>query len=180
MRVHAAYVDKESKAMTVGGRLTLPSGAEKVLWMRNFLIECRAISEDTGGAVALLEFTVAPNDGPPTHTHHNEDETFLVLDGTFMIQIGETQFEVSRGGCVFGPRELMHGFVNAGTAPAKLLVVATPAGIEGYFEEAGGVAKARTSPPPAGAPDMELAARLGRKYKFDVVGPPLRLDAGNS
>ena len=163
--------------MTSGGRVTLPSGTEKMLWMRNFLIEARAVAADTGGTLSLLEFTVAPHDGPPLHTHHNEDETFLVLDGTFVIQIGERQFEVTRGGCVFGPRELMHGFVNAGSEPGKLLVVATPAGIEGYFEESGGLAKARTLPPPAGAPDMELAATLGRKYNFDVLGPPLRLDA---
>ena len=163
--------------MTVGGRPILPVGTEKALSMRNFLIECRAISEDTRGTVSLLEFTVAPNDGPPMHTHHNEDETFLVLEGTFVIQIGGRQFEVNRGGCVFGAREVMHGFVNAGTAPGRLLVVATPAGIEGYFEESGGVAQARTLPPPAGAPDLELVAKLGKKYRFDVQGPPLRVDA---
>ena len=155
-------------------RTAIPSGTEKVLWMRNFLIECRALTEDTGGALSLMEFTVAPDDGPPLHTHHLEDETFFVLDGTFLIQVGERQFEVSRGGCVFGARETMHGFVNAGTSPGKLLVIATPAGLEGYFEESGGIAKARTLPPPAGAVDMELATRLGRKYGFDIVGPPLR------
>jgi len=160
--------------MAVDNRVLLPSGAEKALWMRNFLIECRAVSEDTGGVLSLLEFTVAPNDGPPVHLHHDEDETFFVLDGTFSIQIGDTTYDVSRGGCVFGAREVKHGFVNIGTSPGRLLVVATPAGIEGYFEESGGRALASTLPPPAGAPDLELAARLGLKYRFEVLGPPLR------
>lgn len=159
------------------GPLAIPSGTEKVLWMRNFLIECRAVSEDTGGALSLMEFRVAPDDGPPMHTHHLEDETFLVLEGTFLIQVGDRQYEVSRGGCVFGARETQHGFVNTGSSPARLLVIATPAGLEGYFEESGGIAKATTLPPPAGAVDMELATRLGEKYGFDVVGPPLRREA---
>jgi mannose-6-phosphate isomerase-like protein (cupin superfamily) len=160
--------------MTRDNRIALPSGAEKVLWMRNFLIECRAVSEDTGGVLSLLDFTVAPNDGPPLHIHHNEDETFLVLDGTFTIQIGDTTYDVSRGGCVFGARDVKHGFVNTGSSPGRLLVVATPAGLEHYFEEGGGPAQARTLPPPAGAPDLELVTRVGAKYRFDVVGPQLR------
>ena len=159
------------------GRVAIPSGNEKVLWMRNFLVECRALSEDTGGVLSLMEFTVAPDDGPPMHTHHLEDETFFVLEGSFLIQVGDRRYEVNRGGCVFGARETQHGFVNSGASPAKLLVIATPAGLEHYFEESGGTALARTLPPPAGAVDMELATRLGKKYGFDVVGPPLQRDA---
>jgi quercetin dioxygenase-like cupin family protein len=161
--------------MSVSEPLTLPSAAETVLWMRNFLIVCRALAKDTGGALSVLEFTVAHGDGPPFHTHHNEDETFLVLDGRFFIQIGDTRYDVRPGGCVFGPRHLPHGFVNAGPLPARLLVIATPAGIEGYFAESGRPAAARRLPEPAGAPDLELASRLGAKYKFDVVGPPLHI-----
>jgi hypothetical protein len=71
----------------------------------------------------------------------------------------------------------VHGFVNAGTSPGKLLVIATPSGLEGYFEESGGIAQATTLPPRAGPVDMELATRLGKKYGFDVVGPPLRREA---
>lgn len=157
---------------TAGERVVLPSGKEKAIWMRNFLILCRVVGEETGGAIALLEFTVAPNDGPPLHTHHNEDETFFVLDGNFLIQVGERLADVSAGGCVFGPRDVTHGFLNAGAVPAKLLVVATPAGCEGYFEELGRPADAKVLPSPAVAVDMELAATIGRKYNCDIVGPP--------
>ena len=44
---------------------------------------------------------------------------------------------MSRGGCVFGPRELVHGFVNTGVFAGRLLVVATPAGLENYFRKRG-------------------------------------------
>jgi ABC-type molybdenum transport system ATPase subunit/photorepair protein PhrA len=43
-------------------------------------------------------------------------------------------------------------------------------------EESGGIARARALPNPAGAPDLELVARVGSKYGFDVAGPPLRRD----
>jgi len=155
----------------------IPSGDEKVLWMRNYLIECRAVAEETNGTLSVMEFTIPPKDGPPVHKHHDEDETYYVLEGTFLIQVGSGLYEVTSGGCVFGPREVTHGFVNAGSAPGRLLVIATRAGIEDYHEESGQPARARTLPPPAGAPDMELMTGLAEKYRFELMGPPLRPDA---
>jgi hypothetical protein len=64
-------------------------------------------------------------------------------------------------------------FVSTGNSPGRLLVVATPAGIEHYFEEAGGLDQARTLLPAAGAPDLELVTRTGTKFGFDLLGPPL-------
>jgi len=145
--------------------------------MRNFLIERRAVGAETGGTLTVLEFTVAPNDGPPLHIHHGEDETYYVLEGTFVVQVGTELYELTPGGCVFGPREVRHGFVNAGSGPGRLLIIATPAGMERYHEESGRPANARRLPPQAGAVDMELAAALAEKYRFEVVGARLSPDA---
>jgi len=147
-----------------------------MLWMRNYLIQCRAVGEHTGEALTVLEFTVAPNDGSPVHIHQNEDETYYVLEGTFVIQVGTNVYELNPGGCVFGPRGVTHAFLNAGSELGKLLVIATPAGMERYHQEAGTTADARILPPQTIALNAQLAATLAHKYRFEVVGPPLRVD----
>jgi mannose-6-phosphate isomerase-like protein (cupin superfamily) len=148
-----------------------------MLGMRSYLIQCRAVGEETGETLTVLEFTVPPNEGPPLHIHHNEDETYYVLEGTFVIQVGTKVYELTPGGCVYGPRGVTHAFVNAGSKPGKLLIIATPAGMEHYHEEAGKMADARMSAPQAIALDAQLAVALAEKYRFEVVGPPLCLDA---
>ena len=75
------------------------------------------------------------------------------------------------------PAPVRHGFVTAGSGPGRLLIIATPAGMERYHEESGRAANARTLPPQAGAGDIELAAALAEKYRFEVVGPRLSPDA---
>jgi hypothetical protein len=52
----------------------------------------------------------------------------------------------------------------------------TPAGMERYHEEAGRTADARILPPQAIALDAQSAAALAHKYRFEVVGPPLKID----
>jgi hypothetical protein len=43
------------------------------------------------------------------------------------------------GDTIFKPREVRHSFWNAGTAPASILEIITPAGFEKYFVEIGEV-----------------------------------------
>lgn len=46
--------------------------------------------EDTGGAFAVVEHSLAPGYiGAPVHRHRNEDEYSYVLEGEVTIQIGD-------------------------------------------------------------------------------------------
>ena len=51
--------------------------------------EILATREQTGGALGLFRQTIAPNSGPPTHIHQNEDEFFYVVSGEFSIKVGD-------------------------------------------------------------------------------------------
>lgn len=90
----------------------------------------------TGGAFFMAEAWVAPGGGPPPHVHSREEETFYLLHGTLALEVGGKALTASDGDCIHIPRGTVHSFKNIGEETAKMLVVATPAGLENFFAEA--------------------------------------------
>jgi quercetin dioxygenase-like cupin family protein len=68
----------------------------------------KVLSEETGGAYAILEQKIPPGHGPPLHVHRHETEIFYVLDGRFEITIGEQRLAAAAGAIVVGPRNIPH------------------------------------------------------------------------
>lgn len=127
-------------------------------------------SEDTGGRFVLMELTELKGDPQPRHVHHREDEIFYVLEGELTIEVeGETS-HAPAGTLAFLPRGTEHGFAVE-SEQAKLLVLALPAGLEGYFEEISHPAGLELPPEP---PDIEKLARIAMKYGVEITGPPVQ------
>lgn len=91
---------------------------------------------ETGGAFFMAEASVAPGGGPPPHVHSREDESFYLQHGTLALQVGGKALNASAGDFIHIPRGTVHSFKNVSEETAKLLVVATPAGLENFFAEA--------------------------------------------
>jgi mannose-6-phosphate isomerase-like protein (cupin superfamily) len=90
-------------------------------------------SEETAGALALVENRApAGFPGPPLH-RHEFDETFYVLEGELTFQVVDELVTAGPGEAVFAPRGVPHTFANRGDAPARYLIACTPAGFERYF-----------------------------------------------
>ncbi|HEX2134895.1 MAG TPA: cupin domain-containing protein [Microvirga sp.] len=119
----------------------------------------------TGGSAAAVEATVKPGSGPPKHVHSREDEIFYIIEGRFRLWRGEETLDVGEGAVAFLPRNVPHTYQNIGNTPGRLLVVITPAGLEGFFREASqrGLAPER---------DMTDIAALAGRYGLTFVGPP--------
>ena len=113
----------------------------------------------------MLEFVHPPKAGPALHTHLREDEVWYVLAGDYRFKVGEVMFRVSEGGMAFGPRGVPHGFQNIGDTPGRLLVIATPSGVERFFEQC-----AELLPGPLG---KETLAAITEANWAESVGPPL-------
>lgn len=95
----------------------------------------RLRQEQTDGSLGLVEQKIpAGYPGPAMHVHPDFDETFYVIDGEIALRVGEDPFVAPGGSVAFVPRGTPHTFANPGTAPARLLVLVTPAGFEAYFE----------------------------------------------
>jgi quercetin dioxygenase-like cupin family protein len=92
--------------------------------------------EQTDGAFFMAEATIPPGGGNPPHIHSREDETFYVQQGTLTVQVGGKTVTASAGDALCLPKGVVHCFQNNGNIDVKALVVAVPAGLEKFFEEA--------------------------------------------
>jgi quercetin dioxygenase-like cupin family protein len=103
---------------------------------RHDTLTCRVLlaGED---AIGVVEIALPPGwDGPPLH-HHDFDEAFYVLEGELIFQV-EGQLITKRAGeFAFAPRNVVHTFANHSDAPARYLLVITPASFERYFARMG-------------------------------------------
>jgi mannose-6-phosphate isomerase-like protein (cupin superfamily) len=117
----------------------------------------------TAGRLSLLEHPLAPRAlGSPIHTHRDEDEYSVVLEGTVGAQIADQIIEAGRGAVLVKPRGVPHAFWNPSDEPARLLEIISPAGFERYFA---GLAEIMSSP---GPPDAERLAALADRFGLDV------------
>jgi quercetin dioxygenase-like cupin family protein len=117
--------------------------------------------EDSGGHVAVVELTGQGR--PPLH-RHDFDEAFYVLEGELTFQVGDDRLTRRAGELAFAPGGAPHTYANRSGAPARALLVITPAGFERYFDELAGRTAGREQPGDWRLPEVVS------------VGPPLDSD----
>ena len=89
--------------------------------------------EQSDGQVSMIESVMpAGANGPPLHTH-DFDEAFYVLDGELTFQLDDELITAGTGALAFAARGVPHTLANRGAAPARFLIVCTPAGFEREF-----------------------------------------------
>jgi mannose-6-phosphate isomerase-like protein (cupin superfamily) len=158
------------------GRAKLGYGLGKdegeAFWVLGMLETIKISSADTDGRYGLVEVVARAGDGPPWHVHHEEDEWFYALEGTWTVYVGDEQVDLTPGSFAFGPKGVPHTFV-AETEGAKVLVGLAPVMFEGFIREAGTPAPERVLPPrPDGPPDMAVFLPMAARHGFDILGPP--------
>jgi mannose-6-phosphate isomerase-like protein (cupin superfamily) len=114
----------------------------------------RASAESTGGSMAVIE-EVPPLVDTPAHVHSREDELFLSLEGEHVIELGGEQHRIGPGESVFAPRGVPHSQRRVLPGEGRLLVVLSPAGLEGFFRELAAADAAGTLGPEAYAKASE-------------------------
>ncbi len=124
----------------------------------------RLTGRDTDGTESVVESRDSPEGGPPPHIHHREDETFQILEG---------EYEFTVAGKPWRPKQATRSLLRAASRTriaasarprAKLSVVITPAGFEGFFEELGALPKSQQ-------PDLLRVLEIGRKYGLEFLPP---------
>ena len=86
--------------------------------------------EHTSGKLAMWTNITPPGGGSPPHYDSNEDETFYVLEGRVAFLADGQWRENSLGDSAFMPRGVIHTFKNVGDQPSRILITATPSGLE--------------------------------------------------
>lgn len=72
---------------------------------------------DAGGSVDPPRYIAPP------HLHHNDDESWYVLEGRLRVQVGADIVEAAAGAGVFVPRGTPHTYWNAGPDPLRYLLI---------------------------------------------------------
>jgi quercetin dioxygenase-like cupin family protein len=154
---------QEEKNSPVDG-IVLPPGEGKAIQVLGNPWTIKAGKEDTGGPIAVLEGEFRPRSGAPAHVHRQHEETFYVLEGEFLFQLGTQTVKATAGTFVFVPRDVPHAFENVGNQPGRILGMMTPAGYEQFFEELAHL--------PPGPPDPAKFQEIFEKYDQEVVELP--------
>ena len=63
-----------------------------------------ASGRQTGDVYSISKIRVSRNNGPPSHIHSREDESFFVLEGEIEFQVGDEQITARPGTFIQGPR----------------------------------------------------------------------------
>ncbi len=113
----------------------------------------RVGSAQNGGAFEIIELGGTGN--PPPHVHHDHDECFYIIRGTFTFTLGKEELEAPTDSIVYVPRNTPHAFMHS--EGARAIVIVFPAQLEGFFRQLGaGLA--------AGRSETDLRAELAGKY----------------
>jgi mannose-6-phosphate isomerase-like protein (cupin superfamily) len=123
-------------------------------------------TKDTDGDMFVFESTRLKEGGPILHIHYETDEWWYVLQGEFLIKVGDKTYNAKAGDLVFGPRMVPHTFAKIGQGEAKVMIAHQPAGkMEEYFKKlSGGIAVNMSE---------EERDRMRKEHGFEKVGPPL-------
>jgi catechol-2,3-dioxygenase/quercetin dioxygenase-like cupin family protein len=152
---------------------------DRSVWYNGSLMTFLATAEDTQGQFALIEAVARKGNVPPPHIHHREEETFYVLEGEMTVSVGDRTIKATRGTMVFLPCGVAHSFTIE-SEQLRMLILLTPAGMEGWFKEFSVAAPAMTLPPAPEVPYSEIQRMLevGPQYGIEFVLPRSR--KGNS
>jgi quercetin dioxygenase-like cupin family protein len=166
--------EMSSITMTTPYRMAAGEGLADV-WFKEGRVTVKAGRAETGNGFSQIETDDRRGLATALHVHHNEDESFYVVEGAVTLLVGGERVDLSTGDYAFAPRGIAHAYIVR-SERARMLVTFSPAGLEEFFVACG--IPVDGSEPPAGdvlPPIDELVRRLGA-YGCQIVGPPPTLD----
>jgi len=141
--------------------ICMPGEARKVVLSGHpmgFLVT----AEDTKHT-SMFDWTMPPRFSTGLHVHRTQEETFYVLEGECVWQVGDRNIRATPGTFLFVPPGVPHNIANATDQPARVLMTVSPPGHERYFEE---LAKAVSRDAP---PDAQAIGDLRQRYDTDQL-----------
>src|SRR6195952_314162 len=140
--------------------LAQPDQQQKLEWLDGGTLAILLDSAATDGQLMVGRFDVSKGEAPPFHLHTREDEVFMLIKGTALVWYDDQEMELAEGGIVYLPKGVPHGY-RITSKKADLLMINTPAGIEGMFRATG---RDKSTPRPPGfevRPDPAVSEQFG-------------------
>jgi mannose-6-phosphate isomerase-like protein (cupin superfamily) len=138
-------------------------GEGRPIDLGTFAMTEKASAELTGGLISVLEAEEPPGFGPPIHIHHDAAEAFYVLEGEYVMFLGEREVACPAGTFIFIPAGTPHGF-RVGPVASRKLNVFFPAAMTGYFDELSAAVA-------SGEADEAVLDGIARAHHMEILGP---------
>jgi quercetin dioxygenase-like cupin family protein len=120
--------------------------------------------QDSGGALSIVEHPFDVGALVRPHVHTREDEISIVLEGEIGFRSEDREAVLGAGGYIIKPRGEVHAMWNAGSVPARMIEIISPAGFERFFGELADMTA-------AGAFDFGEMAGLAESYGLKFAEP---------
>ncbi len=167
-----------------GETLTFPNRIEPAetrlkqaesLWFKGTLAKIRLGLAQGRTDLAIIEQWLPYGESPPLHIHRNEDEIFLMIEGTMRFVVGGKEIVARAGDTLLAPKEVPHTFRVESPEGAHCFTITTGSDFEKLVRAFGSPALSDELPPPMEpTPEMiEALTRTCRENGIDIVGPPL-------
>ena len=150
--------------------VTDPEAGEN-LWFGGGLVTFKVTSDQSGGALCLIEHAASRGKTTPLHLHPDHDETCYVFEGELLLHIDGVEHAAGPGAVVCVPRGTPHAMLVTSELARSLWVITPGGAMEAFFRQAGDVAPSRTLPP-AEIDIQRLLAAGERTGAMKVLGPP--------
>lgn len=142
---------------------------QHVRWFDGVSVRILLDAAKTSGQLAVVEEVFTQPNATPLHMHPADEQTFIVVEGSLRVWVGDDRHDVAAGGIAFLPRGIPHA-VRVTSTPTRLLVLGTPAGEEELFRLAGWDMSQPVPPDWVLTPDRVAAA--GSAIGHTILGPP--------
>jgi quercetin dioxygenase-like cupin family protein len=150
------------------------TAGSKSLWFMNGHVTVHLAMADHAGGFSITEHRMPSGFGPPYHVHHDEDETFYLLDGEIRCKQAERILHAKAGDVVHLSRGIPHGFKVVSSGGARVMIVST-GGFEAMLRAASIAAPSDSLPEPR-EPTLEMQTRLAQicaENGIELLGPPI-------
>ncbi|MDK4732216.1 cupin domain-containing protein [Rhizobium sp. CNPSo 3490] len=116
---------------------------------------------------------MAKDFAPPLHIHHQESETFVILEGQFRFQRDGEVIEADVGDTIHLPRNSVHGFRVLSDYGRCLTITNGP--FEDMVRAASRLAQEEALPEqlPPTIEQQQALARICSAHAIDLVGAPI-------
>ena len=145
------------------------------VWWKTGRVTVKVAGAETGNAFSQIEVDDPRGGGTPVHVHHDEDETFYILEGQVTVLVGDERIDLGAGDYLFAPRDIPHTTIVTSES-ARVLTTISPAGLEDLFVELGVPVADAERPVEAVLPPMPEVVRRFAAYGCEILGPPPSLD----
>ena len=109
--------------------LHLNSLSDAFVWQDSLGLITKELGKAAGSEKVYVNIDSVPPNGYSTryHSHSQQEEFFLVLEGSGILRINDTEVPITKGSFFAKPagKGIAHTFFNSGTVPLQILDVGT-------------------------------------------------------